>query len=125
MKKRCRSRPDYIERGTQVCERWENSFTDFYNDMGPRPSSKHSIERKNNDGDYEPGNCIWATRTTQNRNTRRNHFLTFSGRTQTIADWSEETGIRQGTIWIRLSKLKWSVEKTLSTPTRPLNRNPS
>ena len=60
----------YGERGIKVCDRWDNSFEDFYKDMGDRPSKYHSIERKNNNGNYEPDNCIWATREEQMRNTR-------------------------------------------------------
>lgn len=60
---------DYGGRGIRVCDRWAD-FANFYADMGPRPSAAHSIERVNNDGDYEPSNCIWATREVQARNRR-------------------------------------------------------
>jgi hypothetical protein len=75
MKRRCRSPNDpefhnYGGRGIAVCERW-NSFAHFYLDMGSRPSSIHSIDRINNDGNYEPGNCRWATPKEQRANQRR------------------------------------------------------
>jgi hypothetical protein len=75
MKTRCynssvESWDDYGRRGIQVCKRWRDSFENFLADMGRRPSPRHSIERKDNDGNYEPGNCVWATRTVQARNTR-------------------------------------------------------
>jgi hypothetical protein len=64
---RVRHRKDYIARGTVVCERWL-SFANFLADMGERPSKAMSIERRDNLGHYEPGNCIWAPRLQQNRN---------------------------------------------------------
>lgn len=61
----------YGGRGIKVCDRWRNSYADFLGDMGRRPSRRHSIDRKDNDGNYEKGNCRWATRFLQNTNRRR------------------------------------------------------
>ena len=74
MRSRCRSTtnagyPYYGGRGIRVCARWE-SFENFLTDMGLRPSSEHSIDRINNDGNYEPGNCRWATKREQSLNQR-------------------------------------------------------
>lgn len=92
---------DYAGRGITVCERWL-SFENFLADMGRRPSSLHSIERKDVNGNYEPSNCIWATRIVQMNNKRTNRRLTIDGETKTLAQWSRISGIRAYTIHMRL-----------------------
>jgi len=121
MKRRCYnpnvvSYPRYGGRGIKVCDRWCNSFEAFYEDMGPRLSPSHSLDRIDNDGDYEPGNVRWTTPIEQARNTCRNHLITFNGDTLTLAEWSERTGIDAGTILARLDQYGWSVEQALTTP---------
>jgi hypothetical protein len=121
MRQRCanpkhRSRHRYGGRGIQVCARWA-SFEAFYEDMGPKPSQHHSIERKDNDGDYEPENCIWATRKQQQRNKSGNRMLTFNGETRCVSEWAELVGIHHNTLRSRL-RLGWNVERVLTTPLR-------
>ncbi len=122
MKQRCYTpatpmcKRNYRDRGIIVCERWNNSFQNFRQDVGPRPSPDHSLDRwPNNDGNYEPGNVRWATRTEQRRNTRFNRMITFNGKTQPQSAWVEETGLMWDTIYRRL-RSGWSIEKTLTTP---------
>lgn len=108
MKSRCLSADhasyaDYGGRGITVCTRWL-SFENFLSDMGHRPSTAHSLERKDNTKGYDPSNCVWATAKQQARNRRNNRLLTFSGRTQTLAAWAEETGIPYQTIYSRLHR---------------------
>jgi len=81
--------------------------------MGPKPSKEHTNDRSDNEGDYTPENCRWANRSEQQRNTRTNHVITFDGRTQTLVEWAEETGIHRRTIIWRL-KNGWSDEKALT-----------
>lgn len=93
---------DYGGRGITVCQRWQDSFDAFLEDMGPRPTPKHSINRKDNDGPYAPDNCEWATRTTQARNTRKNVFLEAFGQRKTLSEWAVEYSIPVGTLRQRL-----------------------
>lgn len=79
----------YGGRGISVCESWL-SFSGFIADMGQRPSSDHSIERVRNDGNYEPGNCRWATRKEQARNKRSTRFITAFGQRMSLSEWAEK-----------------------------------
>lgn len=101
----------YGRRGIRVCERW-NTFATFLSDMGPCPPGM-SIERINNDGDYEPQNCRWATPREQSRNNSRNRLLTFRGQTKCLADWGISTGISSDAIYTRL-KAGWTIEEALT-----------
>lgn len=120
MKARCYN-PNHIsfcrygERGIRVCASWISDFSTFYRDMGPRPSPKHSMERRDNNGHYEPSNCYWATVKQQARNRRTNVNLTFNGVTMCVLDWDYHLGLGPETVRQRL-KRGWTVEKALTTP---------
>jgi hypothetical protein len=98
MKQRCHNPknpkyPIYGARGIFVCERWLNSFENFFADMGPRPSPKHSIDRRNNDGPYAAENCHWATKKQQGRNTRTNHIVEIDGLKLCVTEWCEKMDV--------------------------------
>lgn len=111
------SYPDYGGRGIKVCERWRNSFEAFLADMGPRPSKKHSIERKDANGDYEPNNCVWATAIEQGRNKRNNHFLIVRGEKLTFSECLRRFGVARTTLRKRLNS-GMSDEDAVLTPDR-------
>ena len=109
----------YGGRGIRISPEWFESFEVFIRDMGPRPSSKHSVERRNNDGDYEAGNCFWATGDVQRRNTRRSRFIEYDGQRLNLVDAAQKYGIAVRTLWYRLNA-GWPVEKALLTPVKSL-----
>lgn len=98
-------------RGIRVCKRWLHSFENFLADMGPKPRGL-SLERRNNSGHYEPGNCYWATRKQQGRNKRNNRMLTAHGKSLCASEWAELTGVPSSTIRARL-KRGWSAEEAI------------
>jgi hypothetical protein len=108
----------YADKGVKVCERWRSSFSNFLADMGRKPSPKHSIDRINNDGNYEPANCRWATSKQQTRNYSRNRLLTIAGVTMTLTDWAEASNMKIGTLRNRL-EFGWSVQDALAVPVAP------
>jgi hypothetical protein len=91
----------YSGRGIVVCERWKD-FSNFLNDMGDRPEGM-SIDRIDNNGHYEPGNCRWATAKQQARNTSRNRWLTFNGETRVVVEWMDLSGIKRDKL-MRMAK---------------------
>jgi hypothetical protein len=93
----------YGGRGIKVCARWLGSFENFLADMGERPVGQ-TLDRINNDGDYEPGNCRWATPRQQSRHTRTNRMLTSNGETRCISEWVEVTGLPRTVIETRLRR---------------------
>lgn len=121
MQNRCYNKRDsgyrlYGKRGIKMCPQWKNNFAQFISDMRPRPSSKHSVDRyPNNDGNYEPGNCRWATQKEQMRNTRKTVFVEFDGQRQPLVALAEQFGLTRRMVFRRLER-GWSLEDALLTP---------
>lgn len=105
----------YGGRGICVCDRWLDSCEAFLTDMGKRPSSKHSIDRIDNDGNYEPSNCRWATGSEQARNRRSTRWIEVNGERLSAADWSRRLGGNTTLVHRRLH-LGWTEEDAVLTP---------
>lgn len=108
MKQRCENPKNerhkyYGGRGITICERW-NKFENFLEDMGKKPSPKHSIERMDVNGNYEPDNCKWATVETQSKNRRDSIKVTIEGETKVLKDWSRRYGIPYSTLRYKYEK---------------------
>lgn len=121
MKGRChnprnRKFKNYGARGIVVCERWRSDFTAFLMDMGRCPDGLQ-LDRINNDGNYEPGNCRWATREQQARNKRLTIRVEHDGERLTIMEWSQRIGVSVWALRDRLGRRGWPVAKALTTPT--------
>lgn len=105
---------NYGGRGITVCAEWRNSYEQFMKDMGPRPTPKHTLERKDTNGNYEPGNCVWATMKEQQNNKRNNRLLTHNGETKTMTQWAESIGITVYAMYQRLERKKMTLEEALT-----------
>lgn len=105
---------DYGARGIRVCKRWLR-YERFLEDIGRPSAPDMMLDRINNNGNYEPGNCRWSTRIQQNRNKRSNLRYTFQGKTLMLAEWSEIVGVETETLRARLVA-GWTVERTLTEP---------
>ncbi len=110
---------DYGGRGIGVCPAWtgRGGFRKFLKSVGNRPTAAHSLDRRDNARGYEPGNVRWASRVEQNRNTSKNVMVTVAGKTLSLAEWSERTGIGHSTLRARIA-LGWSEEDVVSQPPR-------
>jgi hypothetical protein len=120
MRQRC-SNPNssnyewYGGRGIKVCERWD-SFANFLSDMGERPDGL-SIDRRDNDGDYCPENCRWATTKQQHRNKSSNRLITHNSQTRCLIEWSEFAGLSIRVLAERL-RTGWDFATAITTPVR-------
>lgn len=124
MKDRCYNKnnkeySDYGGRGIKVCERWLDNFEAFYSDVSSLlhyNEMGYSIDRIDNNGNYEPNNVQWATKTEQNKNKRNNINITYNGKTQCLKAWAMELDMPYCTLWQRIKTLKWSAERAFTTP---------
>jgi hypothetical protein len=121
MKKRCtnpasRDYALYGGRGIVVCEEWMKSFDEFYAHVGARPSSGHTLDRIDNNGNYEPGNVKWSTHAEQATNRRGTRMITHGGRTQSLSAWASEIGIKKSTLVRRIASPRWTTADALTTP---------
>jgi hypothetical protein len=117
MHKRCsnpndRQFMDYGGRGIRVCDRWRE-FENFLSDMG-QPPLGGMLERIDNNSDYSPENCKWATRTEQNNNTRKNRFIEHGGVRLTISQWARRLGITPALLSARIGRLGWTMERAMT-----------
>lgn len=124
MKRRCinsndKRYEDYGGRGITVCDEWKDDFQAFHDWAMENGYEEHlTIDRINNDGNYEPSNCRWATYQQQNKNYSRNRLITFEGRTQTVEQWAKEKDIAYSALYQRLFIYKWEIEEAFSKPIR-------
>ena len=107
---------DYGGRGIIICDEWKNDFNSFYEwALNNGYQDNLTIDRINNNGNYEPENCKWSTRKEQSNNQRTNRLLTYNNKTQTVSQWAEEVGLNKHTLQTRISR-GWSVEDALCRP---------
>ena len=121
MKRRCYdnnaiSYNKYGGRGIKVCEEWQEyePFSEWAKNNGY--TDELTLDRIDNNGDYSPNNCRWATYKEQALNTRTNHFIEFCGEIKTLSQWADELGINRSTLCERINSRGWSIEKALTTP---------
>lgn len=120
MKSRC-SNPNtphyhrYGGRGIKVCDRWKDSFQNFLEDMGQPPGKGYTLDRMDNNGDYTPENCRWATKKEQARNTQQLRLFTINGETRCLTEWCEIYNAKFKTVEARL-KYGWDILNALIRP---------
>lgn len=122
MKNRCKNKKlpcakDYGDRGISVCSEWDNDFSAFRDwALSNGYRADLTLDRIDVNGNYEPGNCRWSTRIEQANNTRRNVIITFNGKSQPLAAWASDVGIKRSTLAERLYSRGWSIERALTEP---------
>lgn len=113
---------NYGGRGVTVCDEWLHDYPSFLKEIGKRPSKNHSVDRINNNGNYEPGNVRWATRKEQRRNSDRVHPVTINGITRLICDWAAVSGVPEESISARI-RHGWDLKRSVFQPIQKRRRN--
>lgn len=116
LNKNSASYPLYGGRGISVCDRWLNSFENFYKDMGPKPGPEYSIDRIDNNGNYCPENCRWATPKKQANNRRTNICYVYRGEKLTMSELSVKYNIKYEVLRDRLIESEWTIEEAIEIP---------
>lgn len=105
---------NYGGRGITVCDRWLNSYSNFISDVGRAPSDKHSLDRINNNGNYEPGNVKWSTIKDQSNNKRTSKLISYNGETMTVSRWANKLSLNYKTLWDRINN-GWTIDRAFTT----------
>lgn len=120
---------DYGARKIIMCPSWldkDNGFNNFYNDVSKLShfgEQGYSINRIDNNGNYEPSNVEWSTYIEQNNNRRNNRFIEYNGEIHTIAEWARKTGIKANALRIRIDRLRWDIQQAFTTPVKKRRNN--
>lgn len=128
MKQRCynenhKQYKDYGQRGIKICNEW-HEFINFYNwAINNDYQDNLTIDRINNNGNYEPDNCRWVNMKIQSNNRRSNHIIEYKNETHTLKEWCDILKLNYKTIQTRINSLKWNVKKAFETPTNIKYRN--
>ena len=112
--------PNYGGRGITVCDRW-SEFKNFMLDMGRKPHPRHTIERGDVNGNYEPGNCKWISRTDQTRNKRNSVFVTYKNKRMLLIDLVGELGLSRNVVHARLNR-GWTLAQAIALPVKPYKK---
>ena len=108
---------DYGGRGIKICDDWVDNYSAFKEwAINNGYADNLSIDRIDNNGNYEPNNCKWSTGKEQCRNRRTNHLITYNGKTQCLTDWAEELGINRMVLFARINNRHWTIERAFTTP---------
>lgn len=126
MKQRCynpknKQFKDWGGRGIAVCKQWRDSFEAFYKDVSKLPhfgEKGYSLNRKNNDGNYEPENVEWSNQYSQANNKRNNHLISYNGEVYSLSQWAAKLGIKRSTLDQRINAYYWSIDKAIGTPVK-------